>query len=306
VPIVQSEITAEKVALWNQTRGTARPLRALWLTNSSVLTLDGGSFSVIESEAFAGEGLMEPLKPGARRLVSYAADLGVHVDAKADRTPRRVSRIRIARGTMVQHSEERQHVTYTVRNEETTPRVVIVEHPALAGWALTGGAKPEESSAGWHRFRVTVEPKKTAVLTVNDVHPIETRIVMTAVQDEQMALIVRNQALDPAAQHALKAIETKKAEAAAIGATLSTRRNDIARIEKDQQRLRENMKALKGSTEEKLLVQRYTRQLNEHEDQLDAFNREVTTLEGRRAALQGELKAMLDALSLDVVVAAQQ
>ena len=184
VPIVQSEIAAEKVALWNQTRGSARPLRALWLTNNSPLTLDCGSFSVIESEAFAGEGLMEPLKPGARRLVSYAADLGVLVDAKADRTPRRVSRIRIARGTMVQQSEERQRVTYTVRNEEATPRVVIVEHPAPDGWTLAGGATPEESSAGWHRFRVTVEPKKTAVLTVNDVHPLESRIAVTDVKSD--------------------------------------------------------------------------------------------------------------------------
>jgi hypothetical protein len=307
VPIVQSEIAAEKVALWNQTRASARPLRALWLTNNSNLTLDGGSFSVLESEAFAGEGLMEPLKPGARRLVSYAADLGVLVEAKADRTPQRVSRIRISRGTMFQQSEERQRVTYTVRNEETTPRVVIVEHPAPDGWNLGAGATPEESSAGWHRFRVTVEPKKTAVLTVNDVHPMETRIHVTdSTADQQMALILNNQTLDAKARDALKAIEAKKAEIASTGATLTTRLMNIAWIEKEQQRLRENMKALKGSAEEKQLLLRYTRQLNAHEDQLEAFTREKTTLELRRSAMQRELESMLEALSLEVIVAGLQ
>ncbi len=255
MPIVQSEITAEKVAIWNQTRASARPLRGLWLTNSSGLTLDGGSFSVVESEAFAGEGMMEPLKPGARRLVSYAADLGLLVDATTDRAPQRVSRIRIARGTMIQQSEQRQRVTYTVRNEDTTPRVVIVEHPAPEGWNLADGAKPEESSAGWHRFRVSVEPKKTAVLTVSDVHPLEARIEVTDdAMDEQMALILRNPTLDAAALKALKAIEAKKAEIAAINTTRATRAMNIAWIEKEQQRLRENMKALKGSAEEKQLL----------------------------------------------------
>jgi hypothetical protein len=307
VPIVQSEVAAEKVALWNQTRPSPRPLRALWLTNNSTLTLDGGSFSVIESEAFAGEGLMEPLKPGARRLVSYAADLGVLVEAKSDRAPQRVNRIRIARGAMFQQSEERQRVTYTIRNEDTTPRVVIVEHPAPDGWKLADGATPEETSAGWHRFRVNVEPKKTAVLTVNDVHPLETRIEVTDDEaDQQMALILRNQTLDAAAREALKAIEGKKAEISTINKTLATRAMNIAWIEKEQQRLRENMKALKGSAEEKQLLVRYTRQLNAHEDQLDAFTREKSTLEARREAMGAELEKMLEALSLDVVVPSLQ
>ena len=121
-----------------------------------------------------------------------------------------------------------------------------------------------------------------------------------------MALILRNHSLDAAAQNALKAIEAKKAEMAAIADTLNKRRNDVARIEKDQQRLRENMKALRGSAEEKQLVQRYTRQLNAHEDQLEAFTREMTDLEARRAAMETELRAMLTALSLDVVVASPQ
>src|SRR6185312_6184174 len=93
VPIVQVHIAAEKVSLWNNSLGSQRPLRALWLTNSSPLTLDGGSFTVLEDEAFAGEGLTDPIKPGEKRLVSYAADLGVRVDAKSESRPQRVTRV---------------------------------------------------------------------------------------------------------------------------------------------------------------------------------------------------------------------
>ena len=87
VPIVNAEITAEKVALWNRGAGSGRPLRAVWLTNGSGLTLDGGSISVIDGNAFAGEGLIGSLKPGERRLLSYAADLGVLVEPTVDAAP---------------------------------------------------------------------------------------------------------------------------------------------------------------------------------------------------------------------------
>ena len=52
VPIAQTEIEAEKVSLWTGTSGTGRPLRGLWLRNTSSLTFDGGSFSVLENELF--------------------------------------------------------------------------------------------------------------------------------------------------------------------------------------------------------------------------------------------------------------
>jgi hypothetical protein len=41
VPIAQTEIEAEKVSLWSGTAGSGRPLRALWVKNTSPLTLDG-------------------------------------------------------------------------------------------------------------------------------------------------------------------------------------------------------------------------------------------------------------------------
>ena len=135
VPIIQSNVEAEKVSLWNPSLESARPLRALWLTNSSPLTLDGGSFSVLEDETFAGEGLMDPLKAGEKRLLSYAADLGLRVTTNVGSESERVRRVRIAHGVMYQTNEVRETKTYTVRNEDTSPRTLIIEHPLRPGSA---------------------------------------------------------------------------------------------------------------------------------------------------------------------------
>ena len=108
VPIIQAHVDAEKVSLWNASLGSARPLRALWLTNSITETLDGGSFSVLEDETFAGEGITDPVKPGEKRLISYATDLGVRVNQSLAGSQERVTRVSIMHGVMIQTREQRQ------------------------------------------------------------------------------------------------------------------------------------------------------------------------------------------------------
>ena len=103
------------------------------MNNTSDLTLDGGSFNVLEGDAFAGEGLMVAIKPGEKRLLSYAADIGVLVDAKGKSENQHVTKVVIAHGTMTQTTQERQEFTYTIRNRDTEKRVLVVEHPARGG-----------------------------------------------------------------------------------------------------------------------------------------------------------------------------
>jgi hypothetical protein len=81
VPILQQELPAQHVTLWSEREPT--PLRAVWLENKSKLTLDAGSFSIFESGEFAGEGLLDPIHPGEKRLLSYAADQAVRVRVTA-------------------------------------------------------------------------------------------------------------------------------------------------------------------------------------------------------------------------------
>src|ERR1019366_4010776 len=75
VPILQQELPSEHVTLWSERDRS--PLRAVWLENKSKLTLDSGSFSIFESGEFAGEGLLDPIHPGEKRLLSYAVDQAV-------------------------------------------------------------------------------------------------------------------------------------------------------------------------------------------------------------------------------------
>jgi len=299
VPILQSDITAEKVSLWSEAAGRPQPLLAIWLTNSSGLTLDGGSFTVLEEETFAGEGLVDPVKPGEKRLLSYAADLGVRVNAQSQSHSEPVTRVRISRGVMVLTSELRDQKTYTIRNEDTHPRTVVIEHPHRPEYKLAKDLEPAETTAAIYRFRVHVEPKETKSFTVNEAKPLETRYVINNLTDDQITLFVRQRTINPEIEVALRKILAQKGVIAGLDRELQARRDETKRIFDDQQRLRENMKALKGSAEEKALLQRYTKELDDEESRLDAIRKETADLEAKRAQAQEELNRMIEELQFD-------
>jgi hypothetical protein len=303
VPIVQARVTAEKVSLWNASSNSPRPLRALWLTNSSALTLDSGSFSVLENEAFAGEGLADSIKPGEKRLLSYAADLGVRVDMKTESSPQRVTRVRIARGVMTQTRELRQETIYTARNDDTTRRTVLVEHPLRPGWKIAGnGPKPDETTSNLHRFRVTVDPKATATLDILESEPIENTFQLTNLADDQIAVFLQARSINPEIEAAFRRIVEQKKHVGALAVEISNRAAEIKRIYDDQQRLRENLKALKGSAEERALTQRYTQQLADQETRLDTLKRESADFQTKHDQAQAELDKMIEELSLDATL----
>jgi hypothetical protein len=297
VPILQARLDTEKVSVWNPVE--SRALRALWLENTSGFTLDGGSFNVLEGDAFAGEGLMDPIKPGEKRLLSYAADLGLLVDAKQKDDQQRVMRVAILHGAMIQSTEERQERTYTIRNRDTSPRTVIIEHPARAGWKLADGQQPAESTVSYHRFRVTVEPKKTATLTIKEYHPLSNRYELTNLTDDQITYFLSQKMINPEVEQALRRVASTKNNIAALDAEIASRQAQVSSIAEDQQRVRENMKALKGSTEEKALVERYARELNEQEDRVQALEREMANLRQKRQTAQKTFNEMIEGMTLE-------
>jgi hypothetical protein len=316
VPILQSRIEADKVTLWtvngsgsddddessdNDDASSAQvPLRAIWIKNTSGQVFDAGTFNVLEADTFAGEGIMGSIHPDERRLLSYAADPAVHVKSEEKSSEKPYSRITIAKGLMMLTKEERRQTKFTIRDADKTPRVVVIEYPAEDGWDLTKDTpKPEESSASFHRFRVPVEAGETAELTVEAVHPDETQYALTNLNSDEVELLVKQARVTPAMQQAFDQILSQKSKIADLDQQINQRNQESAQISTDQARIRENMKALKGSAEERALIQRYTGELNSQEDRLDTLRKEMEDLRDKRVQASAELDRMIMGINLD-------
>ena len=298
VPILQARVDAEKVTLWSPRE--PHPLRALWLTNSSGLTLDGGSFSIQEDQTFAGEGLMEAIRPGEKRLISYAADPAVQIKSEVKGEGQRVTLVRIHRGVMFQESQEREHHTYTVRNEDSNGRDVVIEHPERKGWELAGGVKPEETSPSAYRFRVKVGPSHSSSLEFDEVHSFGVNYALTNITPDQIALFVHQGWMNPQIEGALNPIMQQKDQVAEYAAQIESINRKITALFEDQKRLRENLTALKGGTEERTLAQRYTHELDRQEDELSGLRKDLAQSQGKKDAADEQLNEMIEKLELEV------
>jgi chromosome segregation ATPase len=126
--------------------------------------------------------------------------------------------------------------------------------------------------------------------------------MLSSLNDKQVALVLTGQALSASAQQSLHAIRTKKTELATIAQAQQGRSNEIASIDKDQARVRENLKAVQAASGDKSLIARYTKQLATQEDRLEVLRRESSDAEAQQKAKQAELEGLIQALSVDVSV----
>jgi hypothetical protein len=297
VPILQSPIDAEKVTLWNENTREIR--RALWITNSSGLTLDSGTFNILESDTFAGEGLIETVHPAERRLISYAADPALRVTMEEQSSEKPVTRIHIVKGLMYLTREQRDSRKYILHNADATPRQVVIEHPARENWKLVEGPKPEETSASYLRFRVAVSAGQTQNLQIEEYHPESSEFALTNLDEKQVAFITQQRQITPAMQEAFRRVLDQKNKMDNLGTQIKTRQHEVEAITKDQARLRENMKALKGTAEEKALLQRYAHQLDSQEDRLNALAKEITDLQEKQNQAKMQLDEIVQQITLD-------
>jgi septal ring factor EnvC (AmiA/AmiB activator) len=131
-------------------------------------------------------------------------------------------------------------------------------------------------------------PSQTETLQLEESHPEDSQYQLSDLEDKQVAFLVENKSLTPAAQQALHKVLDQKNQVDAIETQIKARRQEQESIAKDQARMRENMKALKGSAEEKSLLQRYTRQLDSQEDRLNTLQKQISDLQERKEKAEAE------------------
>ena len=295
VPILQAKIPTERVTLWSPSQ--PRPLRALWITNSSNLTLDRGSFSIVENGNFGGEGLIDPIHPNERRLLSYATDTAVTVATDYSHDTQRVLSFSVVRGVLRQQTSEVSEVEYIVHNAAPDARNVIVEQPIRQGWQLDSDPKPAETTPTAYRFRVATTPGESVRLHVGQRRNFELHYRLVNTSDDQLTVILRN--ANPAIRQKLEPIFAAKRAVASLDDQIKAHQSDINQISEDQKRIRENLSALKGTAEERALAKRYTEELNQQEDKLAIIRKELDSLHQQREAAQQDLDNKIESLNIE-------
>ena len=293
VPILQQELPAEHVTLWSQR--DPRPLRAVWLENKSKLTLDSGSFSIFESGEFAGEGLLDPIHPGERRLLSYAADQALRVRIIDTTGKRTLHHLQIHKGLIVENHMDVTSQTYSAINSADEDRVVLIEHPRHTnGWTLDDGVKAAETTPDLYRFRVAVKAHSTEKLEVRERGPEFTQVNIDPNQNLNTYLLDLVKRV-PDAATTLKPIIDAEEKLADLDQAIAESKKQEETASADEARDRENLTALKGNE----AAHRFVDELNHAEDLLQSTRKHTAELVQQKAAAVEALRAQINALNYD-------
>jgi hypothetical protein len=293
VPILQQELPAEHVTLWS--RNDPRPLRAVWLQNKSKLTLDAGSFSIFESGEFAGEGLLDPIHPGERRLLSYAADQATRVKISDVQGKRTLHHVQIHKGLVIERYMDVSSMTYSATNSGDEDRVVLLEHPRRTnGWSLDESVKAAETTPDLYRFKVAVKPHSTEKLEVRERGPEFTQVSIDPNQNTNVYLIDLVKRV-PDAETQLKPILDAQARLADLDQAIADSKKQEETAAADESRDRDNLTALKGND----AAHRFVDELNHAEDMLQSTRKHIADLQQQKAAAVENLRAQINALNYD-------
>jgi hypothetical protein len=301
VPILQTKIDAERVTLWSERQPT--PLRALWITNTSKLTLDRGSFTIVEDGNFGGEGLLEPIHPDEKRLLSYAVDQAVRVNIEQRHNNMQTTSFTASKGVMVLRQTQTTDVSYLVHNAATEARSVILEHSILQGYTLDNGTgpnkdpKPEETTPTVYRFRVNAGAGESLHLHVSEHHQNSLSYQLTNFNDSQLTYIMSQTNHSEAIKQALQPILDARQHVVEMQTALDKVNEHMSALQSDEERQRANVTALASA--DKASRERFVHDLNATEDQIAGTQKELAAAQTNLQAAKDDLSNKIASLQID-------
>lgn len=290
IPIIQTKMEGERIAIYNETVRRDRPMGGMLLTNTSPLTFEGGSLTVIDRDAYAGEALMERLKPKERRLISFALDLGTLVTTEIKAENEAAKLVKVVNGVFQVHYFQSNKKIYKITNQTDKIKTVYVEYPIRQGWELSPETpKPDITTNRYHRFRVELKPFDKKDLVVAEQQPLMDQYQLTSLTYRDLELFLSRRYIDDATKARLQKLLELRSQINQIQGKLQALDDEEEKISEDQKRLRENIETLSKTPEAKTLITRYVEKVNSQETRLEAMVKERQNLEAEQQKLGADL-----------------
>ena len=294
LPFLQQKIGARKLLIYSDA-SSQHPMNAAELTNSTGETLDGGPITVFDANAYGGEALVETVKAGDKRLISYAVDLGTRITTAFDSSTEAIREIHASRGVVTTRQAARETRTYTVVNVDKKAKTLIIQHPVRYGYKVLN-QKPVETTSNAYRFEVKLAPGVTEKFPVVEERELVNSIMVTNFNTKDLIAFAQNKVLSSAARNQLEQIARTKAGVADTDAALRRTSTEIDTIFRDQERVRQNISNLNQVSGQQEQVQKYARALAAQESQLATLRDRQNELTQKKAALESELNSMIEKL----------
>ncbi len=295
LPIINRQIAAEKVSIYNADVLPRHPLNGIYLTNNTEATLPAGPVTVYDGDSYGGDGQIGNLTPGTRRLLSYAIDLKLTVDSSRDES-REIAAARISRGNLEITRKNLRSRTYRIGNSEARNRAVIIEHPRRKNLELVEPDQPLEETEDLYHFRLEAKGDGETTLTVREEAITRQTVAVLPCDPGELVRYSENGEVPVKVRAALAETARRKNLLSEAERALKEREHQRETWRGEQDHVRKNMEAVAGNSP---AYSRFEKKLLEQEARIEDLQKEIT--QGRELVEQRrrELAEYVAALEVD-------
>lgn len=290
ITVVLQLVEGERVSLYNEHRNRKHPYAAVHLKNTTGLTLESGPVTVMENDSYAGEALLDVLKPDDARFLPYALDQSVHVLTRQEHSRKPVWRVRAWQGYLYLDYKEVNKRTYTIENISDREKHVYIEHSVTPSLSYVGTEKPVEITEHFYRFKTTVKPKETYMLVVPEEWESCSQLWLEdfgSGELPELKWLLAQNFIDEKFATFLKEVVKLREEIMHLIMLETGLKEQVATYQGDQERARENVRTLGSSGD------RYRKAIDEAEDRINETEIQRREVASAIAKKRSEFSSMI-------------
>jgi hypothetical protein len=295
LPFLQKTMNVERLSIFNARSDRSNPRLGARLENNTDIPFEAGPVTFFQETRYAGEAVLDYLPRGEKSLVSYGVDYDIQIGNKQQTQPENTVRLTVSKGIAVLFMESILTTTYEIRNKGMEEKTLIVEHARLANRTLKG-IEPFETTDNFYRFRVSLNPGQATTLAVPEVLSRQTSITLTSLTRPQLLLFAGKETPASVREKLGQIVDTQE-QIASMRSDVQTSQVAIDTLFRDQERLRENLKALKDGPEDQQVRSRYLDQLKKQEDQIEASRAHIESVNKEIVTAQKKLSDLISNLT---------
>ncbi|MFT3808496.1 MAG: hypothetical protein QM698_01115 [Micropepsaceae bacterium] len=293
VPILDREVPAQLISFYQPYTHPTHPLSAVKLTNDTGTGLPPGITTLFDSSGgrtvFSGDAVLSVLPVGENRILSFALDQKVVVDA-SDARDDVITGAKLAGGVLEIQMVQRKTNAYSIKGAANEDRNVVIETPRY-NWELKShDLAKTDATYNYLRIPVFVAAGKTEKLDVvweNVTSNTISAVDQLYASDYAYYASTESRLPEPIRAAFVRMAELRVAVDAADRA-INALDEEQARIYDEQERIRSNLAAVPEGSD---MQRRYLASLATQEDRLAAIAAERGT---RQAELSAARQALTD------------
>ncbi|MBI9105640.1 MAG: hypothetical protein JEZ04_02790 [Spirochaetales bacterium] len=287
IPIVSEGEAGTSLGIYDPSYGLV--FKGIRLTNNTEAHWAAGPVTVTEGRFYGGDALLPEMIPGSNRLLTYAQHGTLEVDKLSTSQGQKITALKITDGILYRTDMLTRETLYHVEGDENE---LLIIYPKESGWKLTMNPEIAEETQSEYRFTVSTWDKP---IKVSEEYIISRQFSLNNFRQSDIAVYVEWSGITPAMKKALNSIAELKTKVENIRLEINNLNNHLSRIERDQLRMRENMKVLDKESD---LFKQYSGTFASQEKELGQLNSDISMKQNEILGAEKTLKDYISSLNL--------